>query len=144
MGSNDHVPVPDPQHFQLHELPGGKTSQPLSTPETPKVQVPRPSRESAQREVARSYTNRPKAPELIGGPTTTNERLDSLEKSQERNKAQAVSVLTSLVNLSNAIVDLQRLLRQTARGVDRLAQGKSRGNLGLPSDEDWKSYDTTL
>lgn len=77
--------------------------------------------------------------EPVGGTTTTDERLSYLENRIEKYDAQTVSFLGSLANLSEALVKVERLLRQTARGCDRLAQGKSRGNLGLPSEEDWKA-----
>lgn len=144
MGKNDHQPVPDPVPNFLHKLPGGKTRQPLSTPETPRVHIPPKtlrdlSEANAQLESleADGYTS---ANNFI----QVTERLNQLERGRERHDAQAVTMFDSITRVSLAIVRLQRLLRQTVRGVERLSQGHSKGNLGLPTDEDWKSYDTTL
>lgn len=101
----------------------------------------------------------------LGGPTTSGERLDALEeeqgkwgvrlvalnlniqeavtaitelrRSRERHDAQAVALQNHFVETSLAILELTRLLKQTIRGVERLAQGHSKGNLGLPTAEDW-------
>ena len=35
---------------------------------------------------------------------------------------------------------LENMIRATIRGVTRLSEGHSKGNLGLPSDEDWARF----
>lgn len=119
MGSNDHVPVPDPK---------------------PRVHVPPRTLQPEGRVLPGSTHSIAPAP--LGGPTTTNERLDSLEKSRERHDAQAVALRNSIVEIVTGMANLTRLLKQTARGVERLAQGHSQGNLGLPTDEDWTGFKT--
>lgn len=108
------------------------------------------------------YTSGPQSPEVfLGGPTTSSERLDALEKNWKNHVAEVVSLKTSMVKLSGSLEgqdvqgtflqnsieeifrrldELHRHLRATIRGVTRLSQGKSTGNLGLPMDEDWTEF----
>ena len=122
MGSNDHVPVPDPKP-RVHVPP--QTLRDLSEANAQK--------ESLE---ANGYTS---ANNFI----QVTERLNQLERSRERYEAQSMALRNLLSAMDCSITSLRRLLRQTSRGVDRLAQGKSRGNLGLPTEEDWKSSDIT-
>lgn len=112
MGHNDHVPVPDP------------------TPRvrTPEKVIPRPH----------GTVMLPPTDNRVEVPMTSSKRLDSLEKSRERYDAQAVSLRNSIVEISTGMANLTRLLRQTVRGIERLGQGHSIGNLGLPTVDDWQ------
>ena len=139
MGSNDHQPVPDPKprvQVPLKPNPGLKDSflaPPRATPEPPdEVDA-----------MARAKTD-PGC--KVGGPTTDSERLhalearsDILEASRGSYDIQVVSLLEHILRQSKAITEMRSLLRQTIRGVERLAQGHSKGNLGLPSEEDWEA-----
>lgn len=158
MGKNDHDSVPDPTPRGVAPLPSKVDPHAYAYPEVaPPTKVPEdpiggPTTSSKRLDALEANMSRLQD-DFAGvgpGPTITSSRLHTLEQNWKNQVAEAVSVKTSMVNLSNSIIEivcsmanLHRNLKQTARGVERLAQGHSSGNLGLPTEDDW-SRDTTL
>lgn len=127
MGSNDHVPVPDPKVRVLPDEPLGAHSSNNFVHVTGRLNNLERSRESYDLQVAG----------LLSHILDQGKSITSLEISRNGQEVQSEVLRNSIINIVRGMASLTRLLKQTSRGVERLAQGHSAGNLGLPTFDDW-------
>lgn len=137
MGHNDHLPVPDPTpKLGTHGTPPG--CYPVRMKEFV-AEKGIPSTAALQEITSRLAALEDQMKGVMAivyrNDRTTSLERHAIELGELRKYTDAC--LLGWDKHNNRIIQLEAKLKETIRGVEKLAQGKSLGALGLPTEESW-------